>query len=184
MAKKTFGKLAILAVAAGTAAAGISYLKKYRSFNKELDEDFHDIEDDGSPIADSTMNRNYVSLNADKDELWVAAGDMLNAARDVAGAAKNVVMDAAAIVADTTREAMSAAGDTAVSFKHTAADKAGDIKEAAEDVVTDVTDAAEDTMADVKDAVEDAMENTTEKVVDMMEQAATVITEDDSDHDI
>lgn len=179
MAKKMFGKLAILAVAAGAAAAGISYLKKYRSFNKELDEDFHDIEDDGTPIADSTMNRNYVSLNADKDELWVAAGDMLNAARGVAGAAKNVVKDAAAIVADTTREAVSAAGDTAASLKNSAADKAGDMKEAAKEAMDEAMDDAQDTMDDVKNAVEDALEDAADKV----KQAATVITEDDSDHD-
>ena len=40
MAKKAFGKLAALLTIAGAAAAGISYLTKYRSFNKELDEDF------------------------------------------------------------------------------------------------------------------------------------------------
>ena len=46
MAKKAFGKLAALLTIAGAAAAGISYLTKYRSFNKELDEDFHDFEDE------------------------------------------------------------------------------------------------------------------------------------------
>lgn len=163
MAKKMFGKLAVLAAVAGAAAAGISYFKKYQSFSKELDEDFHDIEDEDGPIADSTMNRNYVSLNADKDELWVAAGDMLNAARDVAGAAKNVVRDAAAIVADTTREAVSAAGDTASSAKNSAADKAEAVKEAAEDVMEE----AAETVAE-----------TAETVMDKAKQTATTIIED------
>ena len=68
MAKKAFGKLAALLTIAGAAAAGISYLTKYRSFNKELDEDFHDFEDeDDTEVPDSTMSRNYVSLHADKD---------------------------------------------------------------------------------------------------------------------
>ena len=115
MAKKGLGKFVMLAAAAGAAAAGISYFRKYQSFNKELDEDFHDFEDEeDTPVPDSTMTRNYVSLHADKDEFLVAAGDMLNAAKDVAGAAKNVMKDAAAI--DTTREAMGAAADTASRF--------------------------------------------------------------------
>jgi len=114
MSKKGMGKLVVFATIAGAAAAGISYLTRYHSFNKELDEDFHDFEDEeDGPVPDSTMNRNYVSLHANKDELLTAAGDMLSAAKDVAGAAKNVMKDAAAIVADTTREAVSAASDSA-----------------------------------------------------------------------
>ena len=113
MAKKAFGKLAALLTIAGAAAAGISYLTKYRSFNKELDEDFHDFEDeDETEVPDSTMSRNYVSLHADKDEFLVAAGDMMNAAKDAASAAKNMVKDAAAIVADNTREAVETVSDT------------------------------------------------------------------------
>lgn len=124
MAKKGLGKFVMLAATAGAAAAGISYFRKYQSFNKELDEDFHDFEDEeDTPVPDSTMTRNYVSLHADKDEFLVAAGDMLNAAKDVAGAAKNVMKDAAAIVADTTREAMGAAADTASRFSFGNSDK-------------------------------------------------------------
>ena len=114
MSKKGMGRLVVLAAVAGAAAAGVSYLTRYHSFNRELDEDFHDFEDEEEgPVPDSTMNRNYVSLHANKDELLTAAGDMLNAARDVAGAAKNVMKDAAAIVADTTWEAVTAASDSA-----------------------------------------------------------------------
>ena len=88
MSKKGLGKLMALTAVAGAAAAGISYLKKYHSFNKELDKDFHDFEDDeeDTPVPDSTMSRNYVSLHADKDEFLVAAGDMLNATKDAARA--------------------------------------------------------------------------------------------------
>ena len=119
MAKKT-SKILILAAAVGAAAAGISYFTKYRSFSKELDEDFHDFEDDEEPpVPDSTMNRNYVSLHADKDEFMVAAGDVLSAVKDAAGAAKNVVKDAAAIMTDTAKEAMNAAVDTATAAKAT-----------------------------------------------------------------
>lgn len=159
MAKKVFGKLVLLTAAAGAAAAGISYLKKYQSFNKELDEDFHDFEDEDAPIADSTMNRNYVSLNADKDEFLVAAGDMLNAAKDVAGAAKNVVKDAAAIVADTTREAVSAASDTASAAKTSVSSNLEDIKEAAAESVEDLKETAIETATNVADAATTIIED-------------------------
>lgn len=145
MAKKGIGKVVAVAAIAGVAAAGISYLKKYRSFNKELDEDFHDFEDEDGPIPDSTMNRNYVSLHADKDELFVAAGDMLNAAKDVAGAAKNVVKDAAAIMADTTRDAVSAVNDPAVKQQFGEAVKSA--KESAAEVFEDAVEAAKDLTA-------------------------------------
>lgn len=116
MAKKGngFGKLVAFATIAGAVAAGISYFTKYKSFHKELEEDFHDFEDDGNDdisMIDSTMNRNYVSLHADKDEFKVAASDMADAAKDAASAAKNLVKDAASIVNSTAREAASAAKD-------------------------------------------------------------------------
>ena len=44
--KKHFGKLLTLAAIVGAAAAGVSYVLQYKSFHKELDEDFHDFEDD------------------------------------------------------------------------------------------------------------------------------------------
>lgn len=70
MAKKGLGKFVAFAAAAGVIAAGISYLTKYKSFHDELEEDFHDFEGeddkDSDEPADSTMSRNYVSLNPDK----------------------------------------------------------------------------------------------------------------------
>ena len=161
MAKKSSMSL-ILAAAVGAAAAGISYFTKYRSFSKELDEDFHDFEDDEEPpVPDSTMNRNYVSLHADKDEFLVAAGDVLNAVKDAAGAAKNVVMDAAAIVTDTAKDAMNAAVDTAAAAR------------------ANFTGAAEDTA----DKAEDVTENLKEAVTEAAENTATITMEDDeSDH--
>lgn len=118
MAKKGngFGKFVALATVAGAVAAGISYFTKYKSFHKELEEDFHDFEDDGNDDIskiDSTMNRNYVSLHANKDEFKVAASDMADAAKDAASAAKNMVKDAAGIVTDSAREAASAVAFTA-----------------------------------------------------------------------
>ena len=164
MAKK-FGKLMVLATIAGAAAAGISYLTKYRSFNKELDEDFHDFEDeDDTEVPDSTMSRNYVSLHADKDEFLVAAGDMMNAAKDAASAAKNMVKDAAAIVADNTREAVSVARDGA----QKAGSAAEDAAEKAETVVEDVVEKTETAVEDAVIKTEDAVENIAETVEDAM----------------
>ena len=134
MAKKGngFGKLVAFATIAGAVAAGISYFTKYKSFHKELEEDFHDFEDDGNDDIskiDSTMNRNYVSLHADKDEFKVAAADMADAAKDAAFAAKNLVKDAASIVNSTAREAASAVADTAKDMLDTAMDRSEDDEE-------------------------------------------------------
>ena len=140
MAKKGngFGKLVAIATIAGAVAAGISYFTKYKSFHKELEEDFHDFEDDGNDDIskiDSTMNRNYVSLHADKDEFKVAAADMADAAKDAASAAKNLVKDAANIVNSTAREAASAVADTAKDMLDTAMDRSEDDEE--EDITED-----------------------------------------------
>lgn len=206
MGKKGFGKAVALAVIAGAAAAGISYFRKYQSFNKELDEDFHDYEDDedDAPLPDSTMTRNYVSLHADKDEFLIAASDMLDAAKDVAGAAKNVLKDAAAIMADTTREAVNAAGDTASAAKNSfnarksgkndmedifEDDETDDFKpkrEAYSDVTAGLGDDEEhtkpaeaaDESCPVRDEEAAAAEPTEEPEGNAAETASTVITED------
>lgn len=175
MAKKT-GKILAAAAVTGIAVAGISYYKKYRSFNKELDKDFHDFEDgEEEPVPDSTMNRNYVSLHADKDEFLVAAGDVLTAVKGAAGAAKNVVKDAAAIVTDTARDAMSAAADTAAAAKASLNKSAGEAADEAEEVL----DMAEGAVTKMKQDVAQASAQAMEKAAEKLENAAaTIITED------
>lgn len=71
MAKKHFGKLIAFAAIAGAAAAGISYILQYRSFHEELNEEFHDFEDDFDEFEDTkeqggATGRNYVSLSPEK----------------------------------------------------------------------------------------------------------------------
>lgn len=71
MAKKQFGKIITLAALAGAATAAISYLLKYKSFHKELDEDFRDFEDEFEEFGEADANnetttRSYVSLNPDR----------------------------------------------------------------------------------------------------------------------
>ena len=166
MAKKT-GKILAAAAVTGIAVAGISYYKKYRSFNKELDKDFHDFEDgEEEPVPDSTMNRNYVSLHADKDEFLVAAGDVLTAVKGAAGAAKNVVKDAAAIVTDTAR---------AAAAKASLNKSAGEAADEAEEVL----DMAEGDVTEMKQDVAQASAQAMEKAAEKLENAAaTIITED------
>ena len=45
MSKKRTGLLIAFGAAVGAAVAGISYYLRYKSFNDELDQDFHDYED-------------------------------------------------------------------------------------------------------------------------------------------
>lgn len=179
MSKKGFGKFIALATVAGAAVAGISYLKKYQSFNKELDEEFHDFEDDEeAPIPDSTMTRNYVSLSANKDELLVAAGGMLDAAKDVAGAAKNVLKDAAAIASETTKEAVKVAQEKKEALKNAAKAMKEDAEDMFEDVLDDAEDLAEDTAEAVEDAVEKLAETAEDAAAPTEKPASTVITEE------
>ena len=157
MAKKGFGKFVVLAAAAGAAAAGISYLRKYKSFNDELEEEFHDFEggeendddlfeeeetvsitveeepgvqgdkkpeeakdadkdaesESSGESTDPRASRKYIPLNVSKDELKLAAKDMVSAAGEIAGAAKSVLKDAAVILGDTAHEAAVAAKESA-----------------------------------------------------------------------
>ncbi len=114
MAKKGFGKMIAFAAVAGAAAGCISYVLRYKTFHKELEQDFHEFEDDGDeedeekqPSSDVRQtDRNYIALHASKDEFKMAAKDMAEATR-------NVLKDASVILTDTAHDAVSAAVDTA-----------------------------------------------------------------------
>lgn len=69
MAKKYFGKIITLAAIAGATTAAVSYFLKYKSFNKDLEEEFHDFEDDFEDFHDEkteAAERNYVSLSTER----------------------------------------------------------------------------------------------------------------------
>ena len=74
MAKKHTGLLIALGAALGAAAAGLSYYLKYKSFNDEIDKDFHDYEEDAAeeismePISFTETNRNYITLDGSKNK--------------------------------------------------------------------------------------------------------------------
>lgn len=74
MSKKKTGLLIAISAAVG-AAAGISYYLKYKSFNDELDKDFHDYEDEDSSSDETeaedvtgpdTAGRTYITLDSGK----------------------------------------------------------------------------------------------------------------------
>ena len=74
MSKKKSGLLIALgAMLGGAVAAGISYYLKLKSFNDELDQDFHEYEEDETPSgekeekAEPAPERTYITINSGKD---------------------------------------------------------------------------------------------------------------------
>ena len=57
----------------GAVAAGISYYLKLKSFNDELDQDFHEYEDEETPSeekeekTENAPERTYITINPGKD---------------------------------------------------------------------------------------------------------------------
>ena len=63
MSKKKSGLLiAFGAMLGGAVAAGISYYLKLKSFNDELDQDFHEYEEE-----ENAPERTYITINSGKD---------------------------------------------------------------------------------------------------------------------
>lgn len=74
MSKKKTSMLIALGALIGAAAAGLSYYLRYKSFNNELDKDFHDYEEEdtvsektgeSTPQADG-RGRTYIILDSGK----------------------------------------------------------------------------------------------------------------------
>ena len=68
--KNNTGLLIALGAVIGAAAAGISYYFKYKSFNDEIDKDFHDYEEDDAveetanePVSFDEAGRTYISIS-------------------------------------------------------------------------------------------------------------------------
>lgn len=161
MAKKKFGKFVALATVSGVIAAGISYFLKYKSFNSELDEDFHDFEGDDDefdgelPHASETPARTYVTLNEKKEEAADAVEEGVEKTADI-------VYDAADAVTDTVEAAAKKVQDTAGDAAEKAEDAAGTASENAADMSELVKAAVTETAEAVKNAVESNMSTTIE----------------------
>lgn len=74
MSKKKSGLLiAFGAMLGGAVAAGISYYLKLKSFNDELDQDFHEYEEEDTPSekteeeTEPAPERTYITINSGKD---------------------------------------------------------------------------------------------------------------------
>lgn len=68
--KNNTGLLIALGAVIGAAAAGISYYLKYKSFNEEIEKDFHDYEDEDAaeettdePVSFDDAGRTYISIS-------------------------------------------------------------------------------------------------------------------------
>ena len=118
-------KLVTLIAVAGGAAAAASYYKQYQEFHKDLDEEFHDFEDEAEAgaeepvgeeaesVEESAPERSYTSLNAKKEEFTEAARDTLEAAKGMGRSAKEMLKDVGQIIAENMREGSANAEDTA-----------------------------------------------------------------------
>jgi len=121
MAKKCVGKFLAFAALAGAVAAGVSYFLKYKSFNKELNEEFHDFEGDNDeeefdgslPHEAETPERTYVTLNDKKNEAKEAVKDAAAKTEDMAKAAVDAAKDTAEDLAEKTKETAKEAAETA-----------------------------------------------------------------------
>ena len=76
MSKKKSGLLiAFGAMLGGAVAAGISYYLKLKSFNDELDQDFHEYEEEETPSEETeektepAPERTYITINSEKDSV-------------------------------------------------------------------------------------------------------------------
>ena len=115
MAKKLLGKIVTLTALGIVATTAISYILKYKSFHKDLEDDFFEFEDDYTQTT-TTKDRNYIALSSDKDDFVMAAKDTFEASKGMAGAAKEILKDVGNIIVDNTSAAARAAGDMGKRF--------------------------------------------------------------------
>lgn len=181
MAKKLLGKIVTLTALGIVATTAISYILKYKSFHKDLEDDFFEFEDDDTK-SNTTKDRNYIALSSDKDDFVMAAKDTFEASKGMAGAAKEILKDVGNIIVDNTSAAARAAGDMGKRFtqknnfaQENTAETATDVKEElqkkAEDIKENLAETAEDLKEDVKDSFADVKEGAKDFSADVKEGA-------------
>ena len=181
MAKKLLGKIVTLTALGIVATTAISYILKYKSFHKDLEDDFFEFEDDDTK-SNTTKDRNYIALSSDKDDFVMAAKDTFEASKGMAGAAKEILKDVGNIIVDNTSAAARAAGDMGKRFtqknnfaQEDTAETATDVKEElqkkAEDIKENLAETAEDLKEDVKDSFADVKEGAKDFSADVKEGA-------------
>ena len=181
MAKKLLGKIVTLTALGIVATTAISYILKYKSFHKDLEDDFFEFEDDDTK-SNTTKDRNYIALSSDKDDFVMAAKDTFEASKGMAGAAKEILKDVGNIIVDNTSAAARAAGDMGKRFtqknnfaqedtSETATDVKEDLQKKAEDIKDNLAETAKDLKEDVKDSFADVKEGAKDFSADVKEGA-------------
>ena len=179
MAKKLLGKIVTLTALGIVATTAISYILKYKSFHKDLEDDFFEFEDDDTQNT-TTKDRNYIALSSDKDDFVMAAKDTFEASKGMAGAAKEILKDVGNIIVDNTSAAARAAGDMGKRFtqknnfaQEDTAEAATDVKEdlqkKAEDIKDNLAETAKELKEDVKDSFADVKEDAKDFSADVKE---------------
>ena len=179
MAKKLLGKIVTLTALGIVATTAISYILKYKSFHKDLEDDFFEFEDDDTK-SNTTKDRNYIALSSDKDDFVMAAKDTFEASKGMAGAAKEILKDVGNIIVDNTSAAARAAGDMGKRFTQknnfaqedmaeTATDVKEELQKKAEDIKENLAEAAKDLKEDVKDSFADVKEDAKDFSADVKE---------------
>ena len=179
MAKKLLGKIVTLTALGIVATTAISYILKYKSFHKDLEDDFFEFEDDDTK-SNTAKDRNYIALSSDKDDFVMAAKDTFEASKGMAGAAKEILKDVGNIIVDNTSAAARVAGDMGKRFtqknnfaQEDTAEAATDVKEdlqkKAEDIKDNLAETAKELKEDVKDSFADVKEDAKEFSADVKE---------------
>ena len=179
MAKKLLGKIVTLTALGIVATTAISYILKYKSFHKDLEDDFFEFEDDDTK-SNTAKDRNYIALSSDKDDFVMAAKDTFEASKGMAGAAKEILKDVGNIIVDNTSAAARVAGDMGKRFtqknnfaQEDTAEAATDVKEdlqkKAEDIKDNLAETAKELKEDVKDSFADVKEDAKDFSADVKE---------------
>ncbi len=179
MAKKLLGKIVTLTALGIVATTAISYILKYKSFHKDLEDDFFEFEDDDTK-SNTAKDRNYIALSSDKDDFVMAAKDTFEASKGMAGAAKEILKDVGNIIVDNTSAAARAAGDMGKRFTQknnfaqedtaeTATDVKEDLQKKAEDIKDNLAETAKELKEDVKDSFADVKEDAKDFSADVKE---------------
>ena len=170
MAKKLLGKIVTLTALGIVATTAISYILKYKSFHKDLEDDFFEFEDDDTK-SNTAKDRNYIALSSDKDDFVMAAKDTFEASKGMAGAAKEILKDVGNIIVDNTSAAARAAGDMGKRFTQKNNFAQEDMAEAATDVKEDLQKKAEDIKDNLAETAKELKEDVKDSFADVKEDA-------------
>ena len=166
MAKKGFGKVLAVANVAGAAAAGISYLKKYRSFNKELEEEFHDFEgEDDEDLEDLFFEdeeedaADALSLDTDEEEDTTADTDKEEGSAQSKNTRRYIALNASTDELKlAAKDMLAAAGGMAGAARNVLKDAAAILTDTAHEAASAAKDTAQAAKAKVAEKVEERKE--------------------------